>query len=97
MLDKTLNKAYQEHISSLHANPAKEGKMRKKVLKVKILLEYPTHGKFEQYKKEQPRPRYSAKDQRAPHIQYDKNQENVIKGILPLWKTQMREVLGTHA
>ena len=97
MLNKTLNKTYQEHISSLHVNPAKEGKMREKVLKVKMSLEYPPHGKFEQYKKGQPHPRYSAKDKRAPLIQYEKNQENVIKGILPLWKIQMRAVLGTHA
>ena len=53
--------------------------------------------KFEKYKKGQPRPKYSAKDKRAPLIQYDKNQEGVIKGLLSLWKTQMREVLGAHA
>ena len=47
MLNKTLNKAYQEHISLLHANRAKEGKMGKKVLTVKMSLEYSPHRKFE--------------------------------------------------
>ena len=46
MLNKMLIEAYQEHILSLHANPAKEGKMKKVVLEVKISLEYPPHRKF---------------------------------------------------
>ena len=97
MLNETLNKDYQEHILFLYVIPAKEDKMRKKVLTIKMSLEYLPHGKFEQYKKGQPRPKYSTKDKRVPLIQYDKNQESVMKGILPLWKIQMREVLGTHA
>ena len=96
MLNKTLNKAYQEHIRSLFITPTKEGKMKKVVSEVKMTLEYPPHGKFEQYKKGQPRPRYSAKDKRAPRIQYDKRQEDIIKTILPLWKAHMRAVLGTY-
>ena len=58
--------------------------MRKKVLTIKISLEYPPHGKFGKYKKGQPRPKYSAKDKRAPLIQYDKNLDGVIKGLLSL-------------
>jgi len=60
-------------------NRAKEDKTKKKVLTIKMSLEYPPHGKFEKFKKGQPRPKYSAKDKRAPLIQYDKSQEEVIK------------------
>ena len=61
MLNKTLNKAYQDHVLSLHVTLAKEGKMKKVVLEMKMSLEYPPHGNFEQYKREQPNPKYSAK------------------------------------
>ena len=89
MLNKSLNEAYQEYIHLLRMNKAKEERMKKRVLTVKMSLEYPPHGKFEKYKKGQPCPKYSAKDKRAPLIQCDKNQEEVIKGLLPLWKSHM--------
>ena len=46
--------------------------MRKKVLTINMSLEYPLYRKFKKYKRGQPRPKYSAKDKRAPLIQYDK-------------------------
>ena len=97
MLNKTLNKAYQEHILSLSIPSAKQEKMKKEVLVVNMTLEYPPHGEFKQYKKEQPRPRYQVKDKRAPRIQYDKRHKDIINYILPLWKSHMQAVLGTHA
>ena len=75
----------------------KKYKIKKVVLVVTMTLEYPPHGEFKQYKKGQPRARYSAKDKRSPRIQYDKRQDDIIKEILPLWKAHMISVLSTHA
>jgi hypothetical protein len=97
MLNEILNKAYQEHIRSLYVPLTKEVRMKKVVLEVKMTLEYPPHGNFQQYKKGQPRPRHSVKDKRAPCIQYDKRQDDIIKEILPSWKAHTRAVLGTPA
>ena len=57
MLNVSLNKAYQEYIRSLRMSRAKEDKMKKKVLTIKMSLEYPPHGKFEKFKKGQPHPK----------------------------------------
>ena len=58
MLNKTLNKAYQEHVLSLTISSAKKKKMQKVVLVAKTTLEYPPHGESKQYKKGQLWPRY---------------------------------------
>ena len=68
MLNKTLNKAYQEHVLSLLIPTPKKEKMQKVVLVVMTTLEYSLHGEFKQYKKGQPCPRDHAKDKRAPRI-----------------------------
>ena len=75
---------------------AKKENMKKEVLVMKMTLEYPPHGEFKQYKKGQPHPKYSAKDKRAPRIQYDRRHKKIIKEVLLLWKAHMRAVLGTH-
>lgn len=61
------------------------------------MLEYPAHSEYMQYKKGQPRFKYSSKNKRALQIEYDAKREKDPNIMFPYWKKDLYKVLGMHA